>query len=97
MTALHEEAAAAAAAAAAALAPRAVRLSAAVHQLQLVLLPLLQPSAAFLGCLLPGHALSAALLLVEDSCCWIVYCLEVNQDLSNCDADQAADNTETFA
>jgi hypothetical protein len=37
----------------------------------------LQPAAAYQGCVLPGDVLSAAALLVSETCCWTLLCLEV--------------------
>lgn len=37
----------------------------------------LQAAAAFAGALLPGHALSLGALLVQESCLWLLVCLEV--------------------
>lgn len=37
----------------------------------------LQPGAVHKGCVLPGHVLSAAALLLSEDCCWVCVCLEV--------------------
>lgn len=39
----------------------------------------LQPSEAYLGCVLPGHVLSGAVLLLSESCCWLELCLQVRK------------------
>jgi hypothetical protein len=41
----------------------------------------LQPSGAYLGCVLPGHVLSGAVLLLSESCCWLELCLQVRVGL----------------
>lgn len=55
------------------------RLSAGLSRLQQYFKQQLQPSAAYQGCVLPGHALSAAALLLGESCCWLELCLEVSR------------------
>jgi hypothetical protein len=52
-------------------------LSAALAQLQQYFQQRLQPAAAYKGCVLPGDVLSAAALLLSESCCWLDLCLEV--------------------
>jgi hypothetical protein len=52
-------------------------LSRALQRLQQQLGQQLSPGAAYAGCLLPGSTLSAAALLVHESCTWLLCCLEV--------------------
>jgi hypothetical protein len=55
------------------------RLSAGLSRLQQYIQQQLQPSVAYQGCVLPGHVLSAAALLLGESCCWLELCLEVSK------------------
>jgi hypothetical protein len=52
-------------------------LAAGLAQLQQHFKLQLQPSAVHKGCVLPGHVLSAAALLLSEGCCWVCVCLEV--------------------
>jgi hypothetical protein len=60
-------------------------LSAALAQLQQYFQQRLQPAAAYKGCVLPGDVLSAAALLLSESCCWLDVCLEVGHVRLMCD------------
>lgn len=81
MAAQHPDAANGHAAAAAGSVPAVFQcvssLSAALAQLQQYFQQRLQPAAAYKGCVLPGDVLSAASLLLSESCCWLELCLEV--------------------
>jgi hypothetical protein len=60
------------------------RLSAGLSRLQQYFQQQLRPSAAYQGCVLPGHVLSAAALLLGESCCWLELCLEVSRGDEGC-------------
>lgn len=71
-------------AAAAAVAVKAQVLSAALQALQQHLEQHLTPEAAYQGCLLPGHVLSLATLLLHEGCTWLLLCLEVRRRGRQC-------------
>lgn len=75
----------------------AARLSAGLQGMQEHMQQLLQPDAAYLGCVLPGHALSAAALLLSETCSWLVLCLEVRELRQRHNAGTAWQLTEGFA
>lgn len=52
-------------------------LASGLQQLQRQVCEQLQPDKAYLGSMLQGHVLSAAVLLVSESCTWVTICLEV--------------------
>jgi hypothetical protein len=52
-------------------------LASGLQQLQQQACAGLQAAAAYKGALLPGHALSLGMLLLKESCTWLLVCLEV--------------------